>query len=298
MTGPRAGRLLRLAVIAVFGGVTGWTVLLPVMLVPLSAGLDARLYTHGVQVWLAGGDPYTTPFGEHYVVAPPPSLLPFLPLAWLPMDAVSVAWVIIDLVVATVALRKLGLPLWWLAFPPLAAAIYVGSSEPLLLASLVFAPRFLAPIIKVYGVLPLVAERCWRALVIAAVILVGTFPILPWDHFIADREHIAQIAAAQAGDPVSAWGSPILMAAAVVALLSLGVRRALWFATPALAPASQPHYSVVALPKTTMLLALFWAFPWPVMTVLGLVVLAVSERWLPAVASPPEAVNATAPGPT
>jgi hypothetical protein len=296
ITAPTAERALRLAVIAVFAVVTGWTVILPALLVPLSAGLDARLYTHGVQVWLAGGDPYLTPFGQHYVVAPPPNLLPFLPLAWMPMDAVSVAWVLIDLVVATVALRKLELPLWWLGFPPLAAAIYVGSSEPVLLASLVFAPRFLAPIIKVYGVLPLIAERCWRALLIAAVIVAVTFPILPWDHFVADREHIAQVATAQAGDPVSAWGSPILMVVAVIALISLGIRRALWFATPALAPASQPHYSVIALPKMTMLLALFWAFPWPLMTVIGLVALAVSERLARSSKAEPTGKAAALPG--
>jgi hypothetical protein len=280
-------------VIAAFAGVTCWMVVLPLILVPQSAGLDARLYTYAAQVWLAGGDPYVTPLGPHYVVAPPPSLLPFVPFVWLPLDVVSILMVAIDLAVAVAMLRRLHLPMWWLAYPPLAAAIYVGSSEPLLLATLVFAPGFLAPIIKVYGVLPLLAERRWRDLLIAGVILVVTFPILPWDHFIADRQQVATALAEQTDAGVIA--SPVLAIIAVVALLSLGLRRALWLAAPVLSPGTRPHYAVVSIPKTTMLLAFFWAFPVPLLTVLGLVALVISERLAPSARPEPGVVTETAP---
>jgi hypothetical protein len=85
------------------------------------------------------------------------------------------------------------------------------------------------------------------------------------------------------------------MIVAVLALLSLGFRRALWFATPVLVPASQPHYSVVSIPKTTMLLAFFWAFPVPLMTVLGLLALVISERLAPSARPEPGVVTETAP---
>ena len=53
------------------------------------------------------------------------------------------------------------------------------------------------------------------------------------------------------------------MAIAIVALLSLGLRRAGWLAVPLLWPSTQFHYAAISVPGLTPYLAACWCFPTP-----------------------------------
>jgi hypothetical protein len=201
-------------------------------------------------------------------------LLSFLPFAGAPDLVIRGSWIAIDIVVAVWAIRRLGLPRYWLAFPPLFGTIILGHPEVLLLGLMVGARTLsgLAILVKPYAVFPLLAERRWRALAIGIAIVVVTIPVLPWPRFFAQFPEILFTLVRQSnGD---AAGDPVAISVGVIALLSLGLRRALWLAVPVLWPFAQPNYRVMTLPAVPPALALMWAIPIPGFTVAGVVVLA------------------------
>jgi hypothetical protein len=72
-----------------------------------------------------------------------------------------------------------------------------------------------------------------------------------------------------------------LMLVAGVALLSMGIRRALWLATPVLWPSPQIYYAAMTLPVITPLIALCWALNFPGAMVVGVVLGAILHRIIP-----------------
>jgi hypothetical protein len=199
--------------------------------------------------------------------------LPFIPLS---VDVTRLAWFALDVVLAIWVFRRLGLGPHWIAFPPMFAAIVLGHIEVVVLALLVLRGPLagLAAFIKPYAVLPLIAERNWRALIVGAAVLLATAPFLPWPRFLQEAPLInATLARQDVGD--SAFGDPVLMAIAVVALAALGPRRALWLGVPVLWPHAQPIYKVMSIPALTPVLAIAWALPIQGATLMGVVILAV-----------------------
>lgn len=260
-------------------------------------GSHAVLYTEAAAAWVAGGNPWSVGHWPIQFAGPPPMLLPFLPFIGLPHEVTRVAWIALDIVLAAWVFRRLGLPGYWLGFPPLFEAIVLGHPEVAVLALLLgagvrgrseglgrLAPiGGLAAIIKPYAALPLLAERRWRALFVAAAVVALTFPFLPWAMFLQDLPKITATAMSQnAGD--STYGQPLLMAIAIAALAVLGVRRALWLAVPVLWPAAQPLYKTLSVPILTPLIAVLWAIPIPGFTLAGIVAaafLVVVDRYRP-----------------
>src|SRR5262249_48036720 len=131
----------------------------------------------------------------------------------------------------------------------------------------------LAAVIKPYTALPLLAERNWRALALAAVGVLVTAPILPWALFMGNTPHIVQSLVVQSAGG-SVFGQPVLEVVALACILPLGARRFLWLATPVLWPAAQPIYKIPSIPMMAPLLALAWAIPVSGMTLVGLVAFA------------------------
>lgn len=259
---------------------------------PSLLGSHGVIYTQAAHALLTGGDPWTVGPPGAVFAGPPTMLLPFIPFALLPGEVVRWAWFLGMLVVAIWTVRRLALPWYWLAFPPLLGAIVLGHPEVLVLALLTLRGRIsgalsgLAAIVKPYAAAPLVAEQNWRALAVTAGVLLVTAVVLPWAAFFERLPAITAVLAEQSrGDSV--FGDPVLMVIAAVALLALGPRRALWLATPVFLPSAQPLYKVVAIPAMSRLLAVFWAVPIPGLTLAGLVVEAAvvqaDRRWgLPA----------------
>ncbi|HYK94633.1 MAG TPA: glycosyltransferase 87 family protein [Candidatus Dormibacteraeota bacterium] len=261
-----------------------------IVLAPGILGSHAVIYSDAARAWLTGADPWQVGPPLAIFAGPPTMLLPFAPFAFLPHEFTRFGWVGIDLAISIWAIRRLGLPAYWLAFPPLFEAIVLGHPEVLVLGLLVVGrdakARFAAPmaglavLVKPYAALPLLAERRMTALVVAAAATAATILFLPWARFLDELPGIgANLARQNVGD--STYGAPLLMAIAVIALAALGPRRALWLAVPVLWPYAQPIYKVMSIPVMPAVLAVLWALPVPGLTlasVVGLAVLTLIER--------------------
>lgn len=251
-------------------------------------GGDGRLYTMASAAWLDGDDPWRTWLDWHgggagrvYFGAPPPTLLVFAPFTILPVGIAGLAWVAIDAICIVAVVRSLGLAWWWVLFPPGVAATAVGNPEPVMLALLVLSSgrlAMLAPLVKPYAAIPLVGERRWRALVGAVALIGVTAIIAPWGAFVADLPWVRSVIEAQAAG-LSAWAHPVLVPVSALALASLGLRRAAWYAVPVLWPSTQIHYALVSLPAlgSVPLLAVAFSLPLPGAPAVGVVCLA---AWL------------------
>jgi hypothetical protein len=266
-----------------------WNVLVPLAFaigsaVPaLLAVLDTRLigshaliYTGAAQAWLAGGDPWTVGPPAVVFAGPPSMLAPYVPFVGADPMLTRVIWVVGAALLTVWILRQLKLPAYWIAFPPLLEGVILGHPEILVLAALVVggATAGIAPFIKPYSGMALLAERNVRGVAAAAVLTLTSFLILPWRQFVAELPMINENLARQArGDSV--FGEPLLMVIALLALVSLGWRRGLWLSVPVLWPYAQPIYKTMTVPALSPLVAIFWALPLPGATLGGLVVEAV-----------------------
>jgi hypothetical protein len=253
--------------------------LLNLILVPGLLGWHAPIYTDATRAWLTGADPWQVGPRDLVFAGPPPMLALFLPFVSLPDRLIAMISLVGCAAVAVAMLRRLHLPAYWIAFPPLFQAVVLGHPEVPLAALLLFGGALggLSTIVKPYMAFVLVAERRWRALAVALVVFVVTLPLLPWSTFIAELPMITQNLARQArGDSV--FGDPLLMTIGAVALLALGPRRGLWLATPLMWPYAQPLYKVSTVPALSPIVAAFWALPIPGLTLAGVVIQAVAVQ--------------------
>lgn len=251
--------------------------LLFIVLEPGILGSHGRIYTDAARAWLTGGDPWSVGPQDVIFAGPPTMLLPFAPFTLLSGDAVAVLSVVGTAALGFWSLRRMGLPVYWLLFPPLFGSILLGHPEVFVLALLVAGGPLsgLAAVIKPYAGFALLAERRWWAIGVAGAVVLGTAPFLPWFRFFDELPQITGNLARQAqGD--STFGNPVLMVVAVVALVRLGLRRALWLATPLIWPAAQPGYRLASMPALSPLIAACWALPIPYAALVGVVLEAVA----------------------
>ncbi len=258
--------------------------------VPEGVGFDARLYTAAAREWLAGGDPWSVtrlgiPFG-----APPPTLLAYVPFTPLPDWLVVQIWVIGSFALAALAIRAIGFRWWWICFWPIVDGALVGNPDVVVLALLVIARRYIggvAPVLKVYAMLPLIAERRWRSIAAFGLVLLITLPVLPWALWVADLPSIS-LALERTAATTSVSGNLFLVLIGIAALLALGWRRAGWLAVPVLWPWTQPHYLAMSTPALTPMLAMVWCIPNPPpLAILGsIIVAAIGFHLFPHVESP------------
>jgi hypothetical protein len=241
-------------------------------------GIDARLYLAATQAWLSGADPWSVTSGGIRFAAPPVTLLPFAPLAWLSPDAITALVIAGSMIAAVFIVRRLELPAWWLLFPPLVEGIWSGSVNAIVVALALTRLEWAAVLIKTYAGLPALVLGHTRQLAIAAVIGALTVALLPWQVFF-EHDHASALVA-QAGGGRSAWIAPaLLLPISAVALTLLGRRRAAWLSVPVLWPATQFHYSTFALPaRPSALAAGILAIPWPGAPVVAVVVEAAVRR--------------------
>lgn len=263
---------------------------LPVCFVLLSAlrltvlsggpvGYDARLYRTATLAWLSGGDPWQVQSGGVYFAAPPTTLLTMLPLALLPEAVAVVVLLVLGIAATTWAIRKLEMPLWWLAFPPLVDGFYNANPHVLLVPLALTGAAWLGPIIKVYAAPVLLLRREFRALLVAAVILVLTIPFLPWATFVAELPRIVELLRYQSSGGLSATQLPFLIVPALVALVVVGRERAAWWIVPALWPSTQYYYNSLAMPIATPIAALLLCAQFPGAAAVALVVSAAELWW-------------------
>ena len=243
-------------------------------------GFDCRLYLHAAQTWLAGGDPWATYALQHswasgapdlrfYFTGPPPTVLAFVPFAWLSDGVFTVGWMTLTVAAAFYTLQRLHLPAWWVLFPPMAQSVFVGNPHVVCLALILSGSsllRALAPAAKAYAVLPMIGERQWRALAVfalaAALSVVILWPL--WARYTTDYAQIQAWIISATWGGFSATRDPwlfVVVAAAIGALALIDLRAASWLAVPALWPAAEYFYATFALPVMTPLLAVLLAVP-------------------------------------
>jgi hypothetical protein len=239
-------------------------------------GVDGALYTEAARAWLSGADPYAVtltgvPFG-----ATPPALLMYAPFTILPQILVGPVTIGLSLAAGIWTLRRLGLPFWWIAFPPMATSIALGNAQPIVLGLLLVGgggPVLLATALKAYAaVVPLVLGQ-WRPLVWTAVGLAVTFPFLPWVQFLENGGYASRFATFVHSTSAPAFG-PELTIVTIIALGILGRKTAAWFAIPALWPSTQDYYTLFALPALRPWTAALVAIPLPGMVPAVLILMA------------------------
>ena len=240
-----------LVLVVWFTVMSSWRIIGPAIVGPVDFGWDAVVYAHAARALLEGGNPWTSGVPDITYAAPPPSLLPFLPFAYMPDLAVQAIWVGLSIVSAVYIFWRLKLAWWWFLFPPLLLAIAAGSSALPVVALMVrggAAAEAAAVVGRIYSAVPLVVLGRVRPLLLAAVALIVTAPFLAWDQYIRDLPRISALLLEQSGGGNSALATPLLIPLAVIGLILVGRRKAAWLAVPALWPNAQEYYAVLALP--------------------------------------------------
>jgi hypothetical protein len=226
-------------------------------------GFDGRLYIEASRAWLAGGDPWDVQLDGTAYAAPPPSLLATAPFVALPASIAIGLIIGAGLFGTWWALRRLGIPAWWLLFPPFVDGLWNANPQVLLLPLIVAGSvgGAAATIVKVYAAVPLAFLARARALALAALALVVTAPLLPWDIYLRRFGEISAALDAQSRGGMSATTSAALVMIAVIAIAVAGRRRAAWLAVPGLWPATQWYYATLAVPGLTPIAAALMAIP-------------------------------------
>lgn len=253
-------RWRRLATIAL----ATWFISLSVMRLTViwpDRAIDLRLYLAGTAEWLHGGDPWSVHFATLHFAAAPPSLLPIAPFTLLPEGLAVMILTALALVASFWTLRRLGLPWWWITWPPLVDNLWNGNPQLFLIPLLLGPGAWLAPIIKAYAIVPLLVQWRVRTLVFIGLVGLVTLPILPWALFVQHLSTTTTLLSEQSQGGMSAWFVPVLVPFTVVALVAMGRRRASWWLVPALWPSTQWYYSLMAMPALTPLTAAILAAP-------------------------------------
>jgi hypothetical protein len=247
---------------------------------PSEPGYDGMLYRTATVNWMHGLDPWAAPVEGAAFAAPPPTLLVMLPFALVPEPVARVALLVLGGVASIWMIRRLNLPIWWLAFPPLVDGLYIGNPHvfvaPLLVAGL--AP--IAGFFKVYALAVPALRLQVRALAITAVLLAVTVPLLPWGQFFADWPQITDALRRQAaGTGLSVLATPWLLPVAIAAAVLVGRERLAWLSVPVFWPYTQWYYASMAFPGLTPFAAMAFAVPVAGATTLALVIAVVELYW-------------------
>ena len=258
-------------------GLPTWFVVIDLLWIakPNLLGVEAHHYQRAAAAWLAGGDPWSVTEGGVPYAAGPHTLLFYAPTSVLPLDVAVVVWMTLGIAASAWLVRRLGLPVWWLLFPPLLHAMWNGNPQNIALALLVAGGPIAAALatgLKLYAGLPLIGR--WRDLVVAGLFLLVTLPLLPWQLYLQEGLGVGtHLATAWNG---SAWRVPLLIPPTLLALWILRRRGAEWFLVPAVFPATQFYYVAMALPAVVgrPLIAAALALPMVLMTPLVVIAFA------------------------
>jgi hypothetical protein len=226
---------------------------------------------------LAGGNPWTVdPNGSF--AAPPATLVFYFPAALLPLPLATLVMMSAGLAAGAWAVHRLGLPLWWLLFPPLFDALLAGNPDALVLAFLLVKGPLagLAAVFKVYAFVPLLLQRRWAAVGLACVVSALSLPLLPT--FLANVDSVGLTLGG--GAKLSAWGTWLILPV-LAALWSLRKRGGEWLIVPAIWPNTQGHYGTMALPavRDYPLAAALIGLDIPLVPPLAVILIAV-QNWL------------------
>ena len=176
-------------------------------------GRDFWIYRNAAVAVLDGTDPWAASSrwngtDWHFAAAPPAAQL-FTPFALIDPGLGLALFIALSAVAALVALRRLGLPAWWLLFPPMTEGLIAANPQILVFGLLVISltgggplargsnrvanwttslARGVAVGLKVYAIAPIAARREGRAIVGAAALLALSIVLGPglWQQYATD----------------------------------------------------------------------------------------------------------------
>jgi hypothetical protein len=259
-------------------GLPAWFIVIDLLWIakPDVLGIDARHYQRATAAWLGGGNPWAVTEAGIPYASGPHTLLFYAPTSLLPLTVSTWLWIAIGVAASAWLVRRLGLPFWWLLFPPLFHSMWNGNPQTIALALLVVGGPIaasLAVLIKLYAGIPLIGR--WKDAAVAGVVLAVTLLVLPWQLYLDQGLGVgSHLQTAWNG---SAWRLPVLIPVVLVALWVLRRDGAEWWAVPALFPATQFYYVAMALPaiRQRRLVAAALALPMVLMAPVVVIVLAV-----------------------
>jgi hypothetical protein len=253
--------------------------------------LDSSLYLRATEAWLNRGNPWAvhTSAGV-YFAGLPTTLLLSLPLVPFGSTVATWFWLLAGLAGWLLVMRSLGLPPWWILFPPFIEGWLSGSPDPALAGLVMIGGGVIAVAAKPYAIPALAGERRWRSLAAGAIIGLVTVPVLPWGSFMDQIGDVGAALNAQSS-AMSAWGTPVLMVVVAASLLALGPRLGLLLATPALWPSAQLHYSLFSARAGVDSAFLGLVLAIPRAAPFGVVAYALATKLLPVVAARYRAVR-------
>ncbi len=162
-------------------------------------GRDFRIYRNAAEAVLSGSDPWaafdTWNGTMWHFGAPPTAAQLFIPFALIPPEPGLVIFLVASVGLTFLALRRLGLPLWWILFPPMMEGIAAGNPQVPVFALLVVgsgvaaaAARAVAAGLKIYAVVPVIARREWRALAATGLLFAVSIILAPslWAEYTAN----------------------------------------------------------------------------------------------------------------
>ena len=270
-------------------------------------GRDFRIYRNAALALVNGTDPWLA-FDHwngtdwHFAALPLTAQL-FVPFAWLPEGIGLAIFLAATVAVVLLAFRRIGLPPWFLLFPPLMEGLAAANPQVLLLGLLLVggpAARALAAGLKVYALIPIVARREWRAVAAVATLVVASFAVAPglWIGYAGQFGAISARLAEESHGGVSATIvlDPVVFGPAIANLGTLSVvpglllyglvaglvllvavrdtRAAGWLFVPLLWPSAEYHYATFALPVARRLSIWVIAIATVPTYLLGLILLA------------------------
>jgi hypothetical protein len=157
--------------------------------------------------------------------------------------------------------------------------VIAGNIHALVVPLILVRGGWFALLAKVYAAVPLAILGRWRSLVIAAVVLVVTAPLLPWPQFIADYGLISERLQEQTKLAVPIGLLLLVSPLVLMALVVVGRERAAWLAVSAMWPAQQFYYGSIVMPARSKIAAAIVALPVPGNGLLALFVLALVTRF-------------------
>jgi hypothetical protein len=226
---------------------------------------DAALYRSAALAWLNGGNPWAVGDAHSSFAGSPLTVLAFVPLTVIPEPVFRPTAVIVSWLAGAWLIRRLGLPRYWITFPPLVVAAMLANPGLVAIALTLGPLAWVASMLKIFMVVPTIGERRWTSLAALALIGAASLLVFPdlWWTYVRELPTVAATLATNLHFTSTLYEAPWLLpiaAAGLLALASTDFRAACWLVVPALWPATEYHYGLFVLPAAPAL-GVFMAIP-------------------------------------